>query len=80
VKVTRAAAVPIRLVWLAGCGNVGNPIAPEHIGVAAKLQKEEMKKEQEQAAQRQPEPEAPPPAVEPQEEEPLPEFRPIGTR
>lgn len=65
---------------LAGCGNVGPPIAPESIGVAAKLKKEQLKKEQEKAAPGEPGREAPPPEAEaPSEEEALPEFRPIGT-
>lgn len=70
-------------LWLAGCGNVGPPIAPESIGVAAKMKREQMKreeqlkKEQEKAAAGEPEREVPPEEM-PVEEEPLPEFRPIG--
>jgi predicted small lipoprotein YifL len=68
-------------LWLAGCGNVGPPIPPESIGVAAKLKKEQLKKEQEKAAPGEPGREGQPPeAPVPPEEEALPEFRPIGTR
>ncbi len=68
-------------LWLAGCGNVGPPIAPESIGVAAKMKREQMKreeqlkKEQEKAAAGE---QVAPPEETPVEEEPLPEFRPIG--
>lgn len=73
-------------LWLAGCGNVGNPIAPEHIGIAAKLKKEQMKQEQEQEKEKEKEQAAQreagraAPEAEPSvETDALPEFRPIGT-
>jgi hypothetical protein len=69
-----------------GCGNVQPPVAPENIGLAAKLKREQLKreeqakKEQEKAAQEQRERELSMPEAElPVEEEALPELRPIGT-
>ncbi len=63
----------------AGCGVVGSPIAPEDVGIAPRLQKEQEMEAQEraQAAQRQ---QAEPGMAEPSSEPELPPLRPVGTR
>ncbi|HXF93056.1 MAG TPA: hypothetical protein VNK46_09885 [Nitrospiraceae bacterium] len=63
----------------AGCGVVGSPIAPEDVGIAPRLQKEQEIEAQEraQAAQRQ---EGKSGAVEPSSEPELPPLRPVGIR
>ncbi|GIW55831.1 MAG: hypothetical protein KatS3mg082_2235 [Nitrospiraceae bacterium] len=62
-----------------GCGVIGAPIAPEDVGIAPRLEKEQEQeaKGREQAAQRQ---EAGSGAVEPPSEPELPPLRPVGTR
>lgn len=62
-----------------GCGVIGAPIAPEDVGIAPRLEKEQEQeaKSREQAAQQQ---EAGSGAVEPPSEPELPPLRPVGTR
>lgn len=62
-----------------GCGVIGAPIAPEDVGIAPRLEKEQEQeaKGREQAAQQQ---EARSGAVEPPSEPELPALRPVGTR
>lgn len=62
---------------LAGCGTIGPPIAPEDIGVAARLQKEKEREAKEKAAKEAPKLEG---EVAAPEEVVLPPIRPIGTR
>ena len=59
------------LDWLGGCGKVGSPIAPEDIGIAAKVEQERRAAsgEDREEAER-----------EEKEEVELPPLRPIGTR
>ncbi|MEW6543854.1 MAG: hypothetical protein AB1411_09625 [Nitrospirota bacterium] len=60
------------LAWaLAGCGTVGPPVAPEDLGVAAKLEKA---KQQEEAAKAEAERKKPEEQAVPEEEE-LPPLR-----
>ncbi len=56
----------------AGCGVMGAPIAPEDIGIEAKI------RAQRQAEERRATPEAPSPEEEP--EVVLPPLRPVGTQ
>jgi hypothetical protein len=71
--------IPFPLIALffsaVGCGAVGPPIAPEDVGIEAKIQKQ--RKDQAQKEGLPPEDELISPVDEPVE---LPAFYPIGTR
>ena len=75
VKITRffiILAILFLLPVLPGCGAVGPPIAPEDVGIEAKVREQEQSRDprgQENQGQ-----------TEPEEEVELPTFYPIGTR
>lgn len=69
------------LLSLLGCGTVGPPVAPEDIGVAAKLQREKLEREQRAKEAPQAE-EAPGQRAEEEgslEQAPPPSVRPSGS-
>ena len=71
----RSAAVGVILSLLLGCGAVGKPIAPEDVGIEAKIKKQERESKGEQET---PSPDETVPVTEQPEE--LPSFYPIGVR
>ncbi|HET8722076.1 MAG TPA: hypothetical protein VFM24_08615 [Nitrospira sp.] len=74
----KAIVVTLTLWWVAACGTVGAPIAPEDVGVAPVIERQ--KKADADAANRE-DAGATPVVVEPQGQDlDLPPLRPVGTR
>ena len=75
VKVTRSfiiLAILFLLPVLPGCGAVGPPIAPEDVGIEAKVREQQQSRDSSGQENQGP--------SEPDEEMELPTFYPIGTR
>ena len=75
VKVTRSfiiLAILFLLPALPGCGAVGPPIAPEDVGIEAKVREQQQSRDSSGQENQGP--------SEPDEEMELPTFYPIGTR